>query len=129
MANPTDPTKDILRADPIGTLQSASKVSLQGGGVLLVAVLYAVYRMNTAPKWQISGTLVLVALIGAILLGLAGTLARMYDARLRVQLSLKLLEVKGTTDAAKADAPAIDPGVKEVLGTPIVAYLVKPDAP
>jgi len=70
--------------------------------------------------------LVLVALIGAVLLGLAGTLARMYDARLRVDLSMKLLEVKGTTDAEKAEGL---PVVKDVLGGQLVAFITKQNPP
>ena len=121
-----DTTKDLLKSDPIGTLQTASKLSLQGGGILLFAVLAAVYKMNVAPKWQIDSKLVLVALIGAVLLGLAGTLARMYDARLRVDLSMKLLEVKGTTDAEKAEGL---PVVKDVLGGQLVAFITKQNPP
>jgi hypothetical protein len=117
-----DSTKDIVKSDPIETLQAASKISLQGGGVLLFAAIVAVFNMNTEAKWQIDSWLILSCIVGAVLLGIAGTAARMYDAKLRVQLAVKLLEVKGTSDAEEAkDLPPI---IKDVLKTDIVHYAI-----
>jgi hypothetical protein len=120
-----DSTKDIVKSDPIETLQAASKISLQGGGVLLFVAIVGVYQMNTDPKWQIDSWLIFSLLIGAVLLGLAGTLARMYDAKLRVQLALKLIDKKGTADAEEAKKiPLIDPEVEAALQKPLVQYLL-----
>jgi hypothetical protein len=102
-----DSNMDIMKADPIKTLKSASKVSLQGGGTLLFLALAAVWATNTQ-DWKVSFWLILALLIGSILSGLAGTVARMYDAYLRVQLTLKLMELKGTGNASEAkDKPVI----------------------
>ena len=114
--------KDLVKADPIETLEKASKISLQGGGTLLFVAAAAVYAVNVH-KWQVDNWLIVLALIGAVLIGLAGTLARMYDAHLRVKLSLKLLEVKGTTDAEKAE---VLPAIKDLLDTQLVAYVIRP---
>ncbi len=113
--------KDLVKADPIETLEKASKISLQGGGALLFVAVAAVYAVNVA-KWQVDNWLIALALIGAVLIGLAGTLARMYDAHLRVKLSLKLLEVKGTTDAEKAE---VLPAIKDILKDPVVIYAIQ----
>jgi len=122
-----DTTQDLVKSDPIETLKQASKISMQGGGALFFAVILAVVMMNADPKWAISNGLVLAALIGAVLLGLAGTAARMYDAHLRVKLAVELIKVKGTSDAKKAEElPALGTSINGVLGTPVM-YLVRPD--
>ncbi|MES2875954.1 MAG: hypothetical protein V4678_00625 [Patescibacteria group bacterium] len=122
--------KDIVKADPIDTLERSSRISLQGGGALLFAAILAVYMMNKE-NWEVSLWVILVALIGAILLGLASATARMYDAHLRVKLTLRLIEVKGTPDAEEAAAkPAINTiswdQLQEVLGGQLVMYAVNP---
>lgn len=128
----TDTTKDIVKADPIETLERASKISLQGGGVMLFVAIAAVFANNAAnPKWQVSNQLILALLIGAVLLGIAGTIARMYDAKLRVQVSMKLLELKGTTDASQVKGDdSLFEAIDGVLhGEPFVAYLVRQNEP
>jgi uncharacterized membrane protein YcjF (UPF0283 family) len=126
----TDSTKDIVKADPIETLHSASKVSLQGGGVLLVVAIAAVYQKNADPAWTINDWHVFTLIAGAVFLGIVGTVARVIDAMLRVQLTLKLLEVKGTADAGKAeDLPVVStpPSWVPDVRQPLFAYIIKPD--
>lgn len=128
----TDSTKATVNLDLLEKLplETASKISLQGGGVLLFVAIVGVCQMNANPKWQIDSWLIFSLLIGATLLGLAGTLARMYDARLRVQLALKLID-KDTSDAEATKR--LFENLKELLGgDPVVRLAIiqpVPDAP
>jgi hypothetical protein len=121
----THPAQDIMKADPIATLNRVSNISLQGGGTFLAAVGYAVYKINTT-AWKVDIWVLLVGLIGAILLALAAALVRVYEAKLRVRLTLKLLEQKGTGDAEVAKT--VETIIPSPGKTPVTVNVLTSDA-
>ena len=132
-----------LNATQSETLQKASKLSLQGGGLLLFVAALAAYAINVA-KWSLPYWLVGVLVAGAVLLGLAYAWLKRADARLRFQLIKLMLEyglVEGATpptaaapagastdSAAPAASGALTKGdLADLVKGGMVAFLVQPE--
>jgi hypothetical protein len=120
---------DLIKSDPIEALTSASKISLQSGGVLLVFAGGLIYQSNEA-GWHVSGALVYTLVIGAILMGVLSVALKVIDVLVRFRLAAQLLSVKGTTDpkAAKGQ-PVIDQVDSKLLNRLLdksVSYVVMP---
>lgn len=93
---------DIIKSNPIGILNDASKVSLQSGGALFISAILAVYVTN-AHDWVIDPWLVRIAFVSGILLSLVGSFMKRDDAHLRASLAKALIEKIGTSDPAVAE--------------------------
>lgn len=124
----TNPNKDLVLSDPIGSVKKVSDISLIGGSVVFFAVCYAVYKMNVGAaddRWSVNTWLLLSGVIAATILAAMSAALKAYDARLRVRLTLRLLELKGTTDAEAAkDLPIISHAI-DMTKIPLV-YAMRP---
>jgi hypothetical protein len=123
--------KDMITSDPIGLMTEASKLSLQGGGALLIVALGLIYQVNEA-GWNVSSALLFNFVIGAILMGVLSVVLKVIDVRFRYKLASKYLDVRGTTDPELAkEMPVtnmVDPEVlKILLDKSLITYIVSPD--
>jgi hypothetical protein len=108
---------DIIEANPIEILRSASNLSLVGGGAVLAAAILLVAKANDGgSSWNVDNSWVTILIIGAILLGVIAAIARMVDAALRARMTIKLLEINGTTD------PKINKKIAKVVSKPLFAF-------
>ena len=96
-----DTKMDIIKSDPIETLNKASNVSLQGGGVLIVLAAWLLYQNNKV-GWNVGNGILYMLVGGSVLLGAAAAGLRVFDAYLRYKLADRLITIKGTSDPEKA---------------------------
>ena len=127
-------SQDIIKSDPIGTLNKASNINLAGGGAMFAVAVYFVYKMNDSQdKWTVDLWVILALIVGAVTMGVASAIARMFDAQLRAQLALSLINTKGTSNVVEADKKSVSTvqvitfeQLKEIMGGSMGAYFMQP---
>lgn len=108
----------LITSDPITSLERASKLNLIGGGVLLVAAGWLLYKQND-DHWPVPSEWVILLIIGAVVLSLASAVLRICDGYFRYRLTKAVIEQIGLTAEQKLEL--INKGLDHVFVENIIA--------
>jgi RsiW-degrading membrane proteinase PrsW (M82 family) len=109
----------LITSDPIESLERASKLNLIGGGALLIAAAWLLYKQND-DHWPVPSEWIVLLIIGAVLLALASAVLRIVDGYFRYRLTKTVIEL---TDLTPKQRDELLKKVRDMTG---VHFLISP---